>query len=290
MKEEPAPGWNLQLIFQFIHKPVCTFGHKELMDKRADAQLSPRLCVFPSDPRTSMKAWSKNKGSSSMAVQLTPMWSSNTDAHLSARAELCAQRDHHKQLLPCSEWELLPFVQKWFIFKILTFRVLPLIHVFFHFAESALEHLNLCLKQQFGFQWPSLSANNPQSALSSLLLLRSGWSSWARLAVSCAFCQASEKCEGSQSLCGTVHYELPWKVLKTSLVPVGGGGGGSWSEQGVVLGCRKVCVCDKKAFFLKGLSLKETAEQNREKLSRDLHPLTGMWTTALMRVTNQHLV
>lgn len=43
------------------------------------------------------------------------------------------------------------------------------------------------------------------------------------------------RCKGSLSLCGAVHFKLPWQVLKTSLVPSGEGGEeGGWMEQRVV--------------------------------------------------------
>lgn len=54
--------------------------------------------------------------------------------------------------------------------------------------------------------------------------------------VSCGFCQSVRRCEGSLSLCGAVHWELLQQVLKSSLVPSGGGGQqeGGWMKQRVV--------------------------------------------------------
>lgn len=61
--------------------------------------------------------------------------------------------------------------------------------------------------------------------------------------VSCGFCQSERWCEGSLSLCGTVHYELLQQVLKSSLVPSGGGrGGGDGAEGGLCAQQKSACV------------------------------------------------
>lgn len=65
------------------------------------------------------------------------------------------------------------------------------------------------------------------------------------LPVSCGSSQSVRWCEGSLSLCGAAHCELLQQVLKSSLVPSGGGWGGvgGWVGGGGVGGSRGWSLC-----------------------------------------------